>query len=1000
MKQRISSLDIKLLIAELRSLLKGQRLHNVYNLSSNPRSFLLKFSIPDSKVSVAVESGLKLYATEYQLPTLPQPSNFNVKLRKHLKSKRLTDIRQVGNDRVVVMQFSEGMYYLVFEFFSAGNILLLDSDHKILTLFRFVDNHHTQSGFDYSVGQVYPVFDDTLFKEEPKLPENHQFSSDEVLGWVEQSQAKSAKKVPSVHKLCFVNASYLSSDLIQIYLRNHDAKPSSSCLTLKDDQLRDQVVIALNESQERYMRLLQTPNGELDGYILRKKNALFDDTREASDDNLEYTYEEFHPYNPTHKETPETKVEEIKGYNHTLDKFFTMIELSKASLSRQKQKAAATKRLNLVREENAKKLAQLDSIQELNIKKGDLITLYSAEIEECRLSVQELLDQQMDWTNIDKLIDVERRRGNPTAKMIKSLNLLKNEITVSLPDQDVDDSDSESDGESDSDSDSDSDGDSETSSTQTSPNTTNVVIDLGQSAFANASTYFDAKKSAQVKQKKTEKNAVLAIKNSEQKVQQDLKRLANQTKNTVEIKRLRPKLWFEKFYWFISGDGYLCIAGADFLQVDMIYYRYFNNESDILVSSDLENALQVVIKNPYKNKDMPPSTLIQAGIYALSNTKAWESKMSTSPWWVKGKSVSKKDFDGSILRPGLLNISGEKQFLPPCQMVMGLGLFWVGDAATTKKYEDAMSERDESVGLEYVDGQEGSRLKVKELSAMLDKLALKQAPEVAEASAEVTEATEATEATEVTEVTEPAETTEISSVAQTSSVSETSNAQTEPVNKVRGKKGKLKKMKKYVDQDDEERRLRMAALGTLKQVDQKAEKDAQADTVVNKAQEAALRKERKAQQQTRQLRKILDEVEQSEAGAEPYYREISGLIRAPHKTDVVEDCIVTFAPWSSFSKFTYKVKVVPGTLKRGKTFNGAMEQFKKKTKSLQKDGAEWWDQTGIIETISEQESLMSMTGTRYKLGNDQGGNSGKFSGNSKSKSKGGKKKSNKAKGRK
>ncbi|VEU22113.1 DEKNAAC103133 [Brettanomyces naardenensis] len=953
MKQRITSLDLKLLVAELRPMLIGYRLSNIYNLASNPRSFLLKFALPDSKVNLAIESGFKLYATEYQRPTLPQPSNFCTKLRKHLKSKRLTDISQVGDDRVVVLQFSDGMYYLVLEFFSAGNVLLLDNERKLLSLFRTVPNHHqeTSSGedFTYSVGQVYPGFDGSLFEKSVESNDAHTYTVDELIGWVKESQSRMAadqkktkKKVLSINKLCFVNAPYLSSDLIQISLLENGVVSSQSCLNLLDDEeLAGKVVTALQASENRLKALLDTPAGEVEGFILTVINPLFDESKDESEDNLKYTYEAFHPFEPIHKTSDtDTKIENVKGYSKTLDKFFTKIELSKASLGRQQQEAAAKKRLQLVRNENEKKLAQLTNIQESNREKGYLITLHSTEIEDCRSSVQELIDKQMDWKNIEKLIQVEQRRGNPTAKMIKSLNLLKNEITVTLPVEDIDDED-ESDEET-----------TEENEDGKPHEFVNVVIDITQSAFANSTRYFDAKKSAQEKQVKTEKNAALAIKNSENKIAQDLKKLSLQTKHTIEIKKLRTKYWFEKFYWFISNDGYLCIAGKDAIQIDSIYYRYLDNETDFLVSNNLDNALKVVVKNPYKNKEVPPSTLYQAGVYSLTTTKAWESKMSTSPWFVKGKGVSKKDFDGSILPPGLLNVSKEKTYLPPSPMVMGLGLLWVPDDETRKKYKESKLARDDEFGLEYADAKEGKKVKAEELATMLKKL--REGREKGEEEeGEGEEQADETEGDDAQIETADADAPSPSSQTQV---------------RIRGKKGKMKKIKeKYGDQDEEERRLRMSVLGTLKQAEQHTEKQ-NTDAQTSKVEDAASKKEKKILQQTHQLEKILQEVEEVQTDEnEPYYAELFKLVNAPHKTDGIEECIVVFMPWGALSKYTYKVKVQPGTVKKGKTLSGAIDFFKKQTKALQKQGSEWYDANGIVDTINEADYLMGLTGSRYKL---------------------------------
>ena len=1024
MKQRVSSLDLKILVSELEQSIKGYRLQNVYNLTSNNRSFLLKFSIPDSKFNAVLESGFKVYLTDFQRPTQPEPSNFTTKLRKHLKTKRLTNIKQVGDDRIAVLEFSDGFYYLVLEFFSAGNIILLDSDLKILSLFRFVDTSGNVQKCQYDVGGTYTMFKKSLFEENSAVLHNALFNQQMILDWISESKQteKEKKKIFSIEKLCFNHASYLSSDLIHISLLQNGIKPSTSCLELlENEELLSTTVKSLYVTQARFNTLLETPVGEITGYILSLKNPLFKEDKEPSTENLEYVYHEFHPFEPIHKIKDNVKVETVKGYNKTVDKFFTTLEMSKVSLSRQTQQANIERRLQFVKDEHAKKLQALDDVQGLNYRKGYLINLYNEQIEQCREAIQKLIDQKMDWKNIEKLIKVEQSRGNEIAKMIKSLNLIKNEITVSLVDEehslDIDsDSDKADSGWSSDDFDSDSDSETGTETKKSliaakkHVNTIDVVIDITQSAFANSSRYFDIKKSAKQKQEKTAKSAVLAIKSSEQKILQDLKKIEKEAKQNVEFKQLRPKYWFEKFFWFISSEGYLCIAGRDDTQIDSIYYRFFDNETDLLVSNDLENALKVFVKNPYKNKDIPPTTFMQAGIFSLSSTRAWENKMVISPWYVQGKDISKRDFDGTILPSGLLNVSKEKNYLPPCQMVMGAGLLFVADSETFEKYRDKKEARDKELELVSFDRAAGYSNKVRELKSMLQKLENqeKSTKDLRNGIESVIEASSEAESESDHELFEnhPA-------------VPPLPSQQTQ--SKIRGKKNKLKKIKeKYGEQDEEDRKLRMAVLGTLKQVEeQKIPKESVDSKEVNDRMSAAAKKDRKRQQQINQISKLIDELESKTddvdtiddddnsvkqyakqiSNIDNYHVNITGLLPSPNKTDKVTDCIPVFAPWGALNKYAYKVKLQPGNLKKGKTVADITEVFKRHTKELKEEEVDWLDSGNLIELINPQDFMMILTASKFKVGNGNGRDSGKA--NSKgSNSNSSKSKSTKGKGKK
>lgn len=63
-------------------------------------------------------------ALQYQKEKSDTPSNFTLKLRKHLRTRRLEDIKQLGVDRIVDFQFGTGdaRFHLILELYSQVNI--------------------------------------------------------------------------------------------------------------------------------------------------------------------------------------------------------------------------------------------------------------------------------------------------------------------------------------------------------------------------------------------------------------------------------------------------------------------------------------------------------------------------------------------------------------------------------------------------------------------------------------------------------------------------------------------------------------------------------------------------------------------------------------------------------------------------------------------------------------------------------------------------------------
>jgi hypothetical protein len=93
-------------------------------------------------------------------------------------------------------------------------------------------------------------------------------------------------------------------------------------------------------------------------------------------------------------------------------------------------------------------------------------------VEEVINSVNGLLARGMDWGDIEKLIESERKRGNPVAEIISKCNFKEGKVVLGLHEEEGD-SDEDDEGQ-----------------------IVDVEIDLGLSAWANTREYFEKKKVA------------------------------------------------------------------------------------------------------------------------------------------------------------------------------------------------------------------------------------------------------------------------------------------------------------------------------------------------------------------------------------------------------------------------------------------------------------------------------------------------------------------------
>lgn len=318
---------------------------------------------------------------------------------------------------------------------------------------------------------------------------------------------------------------------------------------------------------------------------------------------------------------------EFPTYNAAIDEYFSTLESQKIDLKAIHQEREAIKKLDNVKKDQAQRLEVLVKNQEIDKQKAELITRNQELVDNAILAVQSALASQMPWPDIENLVKAAQERNDPIAKIITSLKLEMNHITLSL-------SDPYESGES---------GDSENDS-KLKPMLVDVDLDL--TAFANARKYYDKKRSAALKQQKTLDAHGKALKSAEKRTKQTLK----EVQTITNINKARKTYWFEKFFWFITSENYLVIAGRDQQQNELIVKRYMR-DNDIYVHADIHGASSVVVKNP-SGQPVPPKSLNEAGTMAICYSVAWEAKVVTSAWWVHANQVSKTAPTGEYLTTG------------------------------------------------------------------------------------------------------------------------------------------------------------------------------------------------------------------------------------------------------------------------------------------------------------------------------------------------------------
>lgn len=766
---------------------------------------------------------------------------------------------------------------------------------------------------------------------------------------------------------------------------------------LDNESLLDALVKHLSEARDIVENI--TASATCTGYIFaKKKTSSSSEPVEANESQKRegLLYDDFHPFIP-HKFKKDSSFEilEFEGYNRTVDEFFSSLEGQKLESRLTGREEAAKKKLEDARHEQSKRIQGLQDAQAMNRRKAAAIEANVERVQEAMDAVNGLIAQGMDWIDIGKLIEREKKRQNPVAETISlPLKLSENTITLLLAeeefDEDEDDEPEEANPYETDESDSE-EGQSEATSTKDTKPAKLLTVDivLNVSPWSNAREYYEQRRSAAIKEEKTQQQATKALKSTEQKIAEDLKKGLKQEKALLQP--IRKQLWFEKFLWFISSDGYLVLGGKDPQQSEILYRRYMR-KGDIYCHADIRGATNLVIKNNPNTPDapIPPATLSQAGSLSVCSSEAWDSKAGMGAWWVNADQVSKSASTGEIMPAGNFIIQGKKNYLPPTQLLLGLGFVFriseqsksshlkhrVQDEHSITAAEGATAGDDELENAEEVDDSDVSDDEFSENPSSHDKRAnplqgsgnedeaiddtadelstvnISDQPTNEGATVSSVDAPEDKQAegddeadgddeehgSEEDEVAPSEPATEASEApSRISSHSTKTSETTKKGTQRRGQKAKAKKIaQKYKDQDEEDRITAEALIGATAGR-QRAEAEAAAKAQ-RQAEMEAMKERRRAQHERKQkevaeqeeirramMNEGLDVLEPDEAEKAT---NLDTLVGTPLAGDEILEVIPVCAPWNALVRFKYKAKMQPGSVKKGKAVKEVLDRLK------------------------------------------------------------------------
>ncbi|MDI9396154.1 MAG: ribosome rescue protein RqcH [Euryarchaeota archaeon] len=644
MKQDMSSADVAAVVAELsagpRTIIDA-KIGKIYQPASEEIRINL-YIFHQGRDNLVIEAGKRLHMTKYIRASPALPQAFPMLLRKYLMGGRIVSVEQHDFDRIIKIGIERAgvRSTLIVELFARGNVLIVDSENKIILPMNPVTlkDRRLRSGEIYELpeAQLSPVdakvsdLMDAFSKSTADIVRTiaTRFNlggvmAEEACARAGINKSKPAKEatVEDAEKI-----HYALQDLFSVLFRD-PGKAGGEAEILPETEGGPEAGIETQVPGLRPQHIKQEINGKLEAF-----DAVPFDLNHYSEYEKEY----------------------FDSFNTALDEFFgkkalEQVAEEKEAVKKEKTLGVYERRL-LQQEESLKKFRK--EIEKNNTLAETIYANYQI-IEELFSVLNGARAKGYSWDEIRSILK-QAKKTVPAAQKITDIEQKTGTLMVNL--------------------------DGKT-----------VNLDIRKTVPQNAQEYYEKVK----KFTKKRDGAVRAIEDTKKAMEK--KPVAKAVKVGRKLQASRKKHWYDRFRWFVSSDGFLVIGGRDADTNEEIFKKYMEKR-DIVFHTQTPGAPLTVVKT--EGKEVPESTLQEAAQFAVSYSSLWKSGIfSGDCYWIKSEQVTKTPESGEYLKKGSFVIRGERNYFKDIALGIAVGLELKGEtrviggpASAVRKHADYILE--------------------------------------------------------------------------------------------------------------------------------------------------------------------------------------------------------------------------------------------------------------------------------------------------------------------
>ena len=666
MKQDMSSADVAAVVAELSAGPKSiidAKVGKIYQPASGEIRINL-YVYHHGRDNLVIEVGKRIHLSKHfrVSPTLPQA--FPMLLRKYLSGGRIMSVEQHDFDRIVKIGIERAgvRNTLIVELFARGNLLIVDSENKIILPMNPVTlkDRRLRSGeiYELPVAQMSPV--------EAKVSD--------LMEAFSRSTADIVRTIATRFNLGGVLAEEVCAragiDKSKSAKEATEEDASGLCSAMQElfsPLFSGRVAGKREEKTEPGIE----PEAEIEPEV-KVESEVEIETEAEVESEVESEVEiepqagietEIKPKTGVEAEAPKLKPQHVKkeingkietfdvlpfdlirysgfekeyfdSFNTALDEFFgkkALEQVAEVKEAEKKEKNLGVFERRLLQQEES--LAKFEKEIEKNNTIAEIVYANYQLIEELFSVLNGARAKGYSWDEIRSILK-QAKKTVPAAQNITNIDQKTGTVTVEL------------DGKS-------------------------VNLDIRKTVPQNAQEYYE-------KVKKFSKKREGALKAIEDTKKAMVKKAASKAaKAGRKLLASRKKHWYDRFRWFVSSDGFLVVGGRDVDTNEEVFKKYMEKR-DIVFHTQTPGAPLTVIKTG--GEEVPESTLQEAAQFSVSYSSLWKAgHFSGDCYWVKAEQVTKTPESGEYVKKGAFIIRGERNYFKDVPLGIAVGLELKGE---------------------------------------------------------------------------------------------------------------------------------------------------------------------------------------------------------------------------------------------------------------------------------------------------------------------------------